>query len=73
MLVFYNDNKASFQQFVQMMRTERDRQCKQDELLFDLSRGEVAATEDVQQQEQTTTEETTKETGDEDNSHGALR
>lgn len=30
MLVFYNDNKASFQQFVDMMRSERDRQYQED-------------------------------------------
>lgn len=29
-LVFYNDNKASFQQFVDMMRNERDRQYQED-------------------------------------------
>lgn len=29
-LVFYNDNKASFQQFVEMMRNERDRQYQED-------------------------------------------
>jgi len=29
-LVFYNDNKASFQQFVEMMRNERDRQYRED-------------------------------------------
>lgn len=28
--MFYNDNKASFQQFVDMMRNERDRQCQED-------------------------------------------
>lgn len=30
MLVFYNDNKASFQQFVEMMRKEFDRQHQED-------------------------------------------
>ncbi|VVC34830.1 Hypothetical protein CINCED_3A015582 [Cinara cedri] len=29
-LVFYNDNKASFQQFVEMMQNERDRQYRED-------------------------------------------
>jgi len=33
-LVFYNDNKASFQQFVQMMQMERNRQYQEDILLL---------------------------------------
>lgn len=32
--MFYNDNKASFQQFVQMMQNERDRQYQEDMLLL---------------------------------------
>lgn len=36
-LVFYNDNKASFQQFVEMMRNERDRQYREDvQMMVDL-------------------------------------
>lgn len=41
MLVFYNDNKASFQQFVDMMRNERDRQYQEDLQLL------VSASEDL--------------------------
>lgn len=38
-LVFYNDNKASFQQFVEMMRKERDRQYREDmQILAAISR-----------------------------------
>lgn len=41
MLVFYNDNKASFQQFVEMMCNERDRQYREDiQALTALSSGE---------------------------------
>lgn len=36
-LVFYNDNKASFQQFVEMMRNERNRQYQEDvQIMVDL-------------------------------------
>lgn len=40
-LVFYNDNKASFQQFVEMMRNERDRQYQEDLQIMASSMGAV--------------------------------
>lgn len=42
-LVFYNDNKASFQQFVEMMRNERDRQYQEDLQIMASSIGTINA------------------------------
>lgn len=43
-LVFYNDNKASFQQFVEMMRNERDRQYREDMQIAATVYGSTAGT-----------------------------
>lgn len=40
--MFYNDNKASFQQFVQMMQNERDRQYQEDMLILAGNNGGVS-------------------------------
>lgn len=49
-LVFYNDNKASFQQFVEMMKNERDRQYQEDIQL--LVAGDIRKTTDAVTQNQ---------------------
>lgn len=55
MLVFYNDNKASFQQFVDMMRTERDRQYQED-LQMLISASEVPTSSKTVQDKQKVTD-----------------
>lgn len=42
--MFYNDNKASFQQFVEMMRNERDRQYREDMQIAAAVYGNTAGT-----------------------------
>lgn len=51
MLVFYNDNKASFQQFVEMMRKESDRQYQEDIQMLWSSKRVYVETEQNQQQQ----------------------
>lgn len=50
MLVFYNDNKASFQQFVEMMRNERDRQYREDVQMLVVSAVDCRKASDKQQE-----------------------
>jgi len=49
-LVFYNDNKASFQQFVEMMRNERDRQYREDVQMLVLTAVDCRKATDKQQE-----------------------
>lgn len=51
MLVFYNDNKASFQQFVEMMRKESDRQYQEDIQMLRSSKRVYVETEQNKQQQ----------------------
>lgn len=48
--MFYNDNKASFQQFVEMMRNERDRQYREDvQMMVDLGQMTNSVVQNKQQ------------------------
>jgi len=49
-LVFYNDNKASFQQFVEMMRSERDRQYREDVQMLVVTAVDCRRSTDKQQE-----------------------